>query len=357
MRKTTVYDVAERAGVSTATVSFTFRRPDKVKPATRERVLKAARELDYVPSANARGLARGKTGALGLYSFDMLIERPQGSDLEDFATEDIFERPDVLVYPLYADEVQRGFEVECWHRGQTVLLGTAVSKRDNGSITDIAGRVDGLALFPNRGTDDLPLARLCRSIPVVRIGETDSELPSADVICDNEGGIAALVDHLVDVHGVTEMSFIGELTTYDMHRRFEAFQSRAAERGIAMGRPLLDDSVASSKEWLVNLCEAIDAEQLPRALVCGNDQTALAVIDLLRDAGVRVPQDVIVTGFDGILASASAPVTLTTVRQPLGAMGRLAAKLLDGQRGVPWDEPGVHRMPVKLVLGNSCGCV
>ena len=84
MRKTTVYDVAERAGVSTATVSFTFRRPDKVKPATRERVLKAARELDYVPSANARGLARGKTGALGLYSFDMLIERPQGSDLEDF---------------------------------------------------------------------------------------------------------------------------------------------------------------------------------------------------------------------------------------------------------------------------------
>lgn len=357
MRKTTVYDVAERAGVSTATVSFTFRRPDKVKPATRERVLKAARELDYVPSANARGLARGKTGALGLYSFDMLIERPQGSDLEDFATEDIFERPDVLVYPLYADEVQRGFEVECWHRGQTVLLGTAVSKRDNGSITDIAGRVDGLALFPNRGTDDLPLARLCCSIPVVRIGETDSELPSADVICDNEGGIAALVDHLVDVHGVTEMSFIGELTTYDMHRRFEAFQSRAAERGIAMGRPLLDDSVASSKEWLVNLCEAIDAEQLPRALVCGNDQTALAVIDLLRDAGVRVPQDVIVTGFDGILASASAPVTLTTVRQPLGAMGRLAAKLLDEQRGVPWDEPGVHRMPVKLVLGNSCGCV
>lgn len=153
------------------------------------------------------------------------------------------------------------------------------------------------------------------------------------------------------------MSFIGELTTYDMHRRFEAFQSRAAERGIAMGRPLLDDSVASSKEWLVNLCEAIDAEQLPRALVCGNDQTALAVIDLLRDAGVRVPQDVIVTGFDGILASASAPVTLTTVRQPLGAMGRLAAKLLDEQRGVPWDEPGVHRMPVKLVLGNSCGCV
>ena len=251
--------MAERAGVSTATVSFTFRRPDKVKPATRERVLKAARELDYVPSANARGLARGKTGALGLYSFDMLIERPQAAIWR-------------ISPPRTSSSVRMCWCTRCmptkcnvvsrWNAGiaaRPVLLGTAVSKRDNGSITDIAGRVDGLALFPNRGTDDLPVARLCRSIPVVRIGETDGELPSADVICDNEGGIEALVDHLVDVHGVTEMSFIGELATYDMHQRFEMFQSRAAERGIAMGRPLLDDSTSSSREWLVNLCEAIDA--------------------------------------------------------------------------------------------------
>lgn len=356
MHRATVYDVAEKAGVSTATVSFAFRRPDKVKPSTRERVLRAARELDYVPSASARGLARGKTGALGLYSFDMLIERPQGSDSEDADVDNIFESPDLLVYPLYADEVQRGFELECWHRGQAVLLGTAVSRRDDSSITDIAGRVDGLALFPNQGTDDLPLSRLCRRLPVVRIGDMDDELPAANVICDNEGGITDIVDHLVDTHNILEMSFIGELTTYDMHRRFEAFQARAVVRGVNVRRPLLDDSAASSKEWLVNLCEAIDAEQLPRALVCGNDQSALSVIDLLRDSSVRVPQDVIVTGFDGILAASHGAMTLTTVRQPMGAMGRLSAKLLDQRNGKPWDEACVYRLPVKLVLGQSCGC-
>ena len=117
-----------------------------------------------------------------------------------------------------------------------------------------------------------------------------------------------------------------------MHRRFEAFRSRAAERGIGVGRPLLDDSVASSREWLVNLCEAVDVEGLPRALVCGNDQTALSVIDVLRDTGVRVPRDVIVTGFDGILAASIGSPTLTTGRQPMGTMGRMAAKLLD-ERG------------------------
>ncbi len=75
-RRPTVYDVAERAKVSIATVSFAFSRPDQISAATRERVLETARELGYMPSASARGLARGRTGALGLHSFDLLIDRP-----------------------------------------------------------------------------------------------------------------------------------------------------------------------------------------------------------------------------------------------------------------------------------------
>ncbi len=110
MARATVYDVSEKAGVSTATVSFTFRRPDKVRPKTRERVLQAAKELEYIPSGSARGLARGSNGALGIYAFDMLIERPQGSGAEDVSVlgEDVPAEPDVLTYPLYVDEVLRG---------------------------------------------------------------------------------------------------------------------------------------------------------------------------------------------------------------------------------------------------------
>src|SRR5664279_1914666 len=70
----TVYDVAERAAVSIATVSFAFRRPEKVKAATRETVFAAARELGYLPSASARGLAGGRTRALGLFAFDCLLD-------------------------------------------------------------------------------------------------------------------------------------------------------------------------------------------------------------------------------------------------------------------------------------------
>ena len=78
MARVTVYDVAEKAGVSTATVSFAFRHPDKVKDDTKAKVLRVADELGYVPSGNARSLAKGRTGTLGMYAFDMLLEKPQG---------------------------------------------------------------------------------------------------------------------------------------------------------------------------------------------------------------------------------------------------------------------------------------
>jgi hypothetical protein len=132
-RRPTVYDVAERAKVSIATVSFAFSRPDQISAATRERVLETARELGYMPSASARGLARGRTGALGLHSFDLLIDRPlQREPAEPAAADDAGARvpyapgrtflpwddagevaADPRAFPLYVDEVRRGFELEC----------------------------------------------------------------------------------------------------------------------------------------------------------------------------------------------------------------------------------------------------
>ncbi|MCI1219625.1 MAG: LacI family transcriptional regulator [Bifidobacterium sp.] len=362
MRRATVYDVAERAGVSTATVSFTFHHSDKVKSVTREKVLRAAKELDYVPSANARGLARGRTGVFGLYSFDMLIELPLGDEDEtvvsdsDPADEENLEGPDILAYPLYVDEVQRGFELECWHRGRNVLLGSASVANDGVGIADIAGRVDGLAVFPGQFADDPSLSSLCRSIPIVRLSEGLSADPAAYVACDNVAGMNQLIDHLVDVHGLRNIAFIGKNDNYDMRSRFAAMRNRLKARGLpAPDRPL-DESDAISEEHFVALCRAIDEEQLPQALVCTNDQTALDVIQVLHDAGLNVPQDIVVTGFDGVLAGGMLSPGLTTVRQPMESMGRLAARLLDERSGRPWENPVDFVFPVRMIVRGSCGC-
>ena len=118
-----MYDVAEKAGVSTATVSFAFRHPDKVKDDTKAKVLRVAEELGYVPSGNARSLAKGRTGTLGMYAFDMLLERPQGSNLEDdwpdVSPRSIDEpldgdEPNVLVYPASNSNAGRAGRACSW---------------------------------------------------------------------------------------------------------------------------------------------------------------------------------------------------------------------------------------------------
>ena len=364
MRRATVYDVASKAGVSTATVSFTFRHPEKVKPSTRERVLGAARELEYVPSASARGLARGRTGVLGLYSFDMLLERTEGSELAEDDCEEAYTRagsdamdPDVRAYPLYVDEVQRGFELECWRRGRVLQLSTTAGHSTEDSIAEIAGRVDGLALFPSEYVmKGLPLERLCRQMPVVRISAGSDTVPAAYVNCDNAAGMNAIVDHLVDVHHVRSVAFVGVQDSADMRERYAAFVSRIRERGLGDMPALVDDSRVVSPERFVKLCDALGSGQLPEAVVCANDQSAIDVVELLRDAGLSVPDDVIVTGFDGVLAGRLLRPTLTTVRQPMEAMGRMAAKLLDEQVEGPWQEPCEYRLPVRFIARESCGC-
>ncbi len=374
MARVTVYDIAEKAGVSTATVSFAFRHPDKVKDDTKARILRISEELGYVPSGNARGLARGRTGTLGMYAFDMLLERPQGSDLEEdrpdasSATVNVSvddDEPDVLAYPLYVDEVLRGFELECWKSGKGMLMGAASKKDDHRSVTDIAGCVDGLALMPSGYNDTLPLSMLAKTIPLVMVGVGDEKLPAAYLQCDNASGIRQIVDHLVEVHHINDMAFVGGVNggacvsgtvTDDVVSRYDAFKKYLEERGLDSRGALLDDSFATSDEYLVSLCEAIESNRLPQALVCGTDQTAFGVIRLLVDSGIRVPEDVIVTGFDGILAGRLMPPRLTTIRQPMEELGRRAVRMLLSRNGKPWEKPEKLILPVRLIVRGSCGC-
>lgn len=366
MARVTVYDVAEKAGVSTATVSFAFRHPDKVKDDTKAKVLRVAEELGYVPSGNARSLAKGRTGTLGMYAFDMLLERPQGSNLEDdwpdVSPRSIDEpldgdEPNVLVYPLYVDEVLRGFELECWKSGKGILMGAASERDDHRSVTDIAGRVDGLALMPSGYNDTLPLSMLAKTIPLVMVGVGDEKLPAAYLQCDNASGMRQIVDHLVDVHHVDEMAFVGGFDLDDVVARYVAFRKCLEERGLDSSDALLDDSFATSDEYMVGLCEAIGSGRLPQALVCGTDQTAFGVIRLLEEAGVRVPDDVIVTGFDGILAGRLMEPQLTTVRQPMEDMGREAARMLLSRNGEPWEKAERRVLPVRLIVRAAADAI
>ncbi|MBT9607399.1 LacI family DNA-binding transcriptional regulator [Microbacterium sp.] len=368
-RRPTVYDVAQEANVSIASVSFAFRRPDKLSDATRERVLEAARRLGYAPSAAARGLARGRTGTLGLHAFDLLLERPDPlsrplSGLKsprldsgdvigwDETDDDVLSDP--RAFPLYVDEVQRGFELECWALGRPVMLSSG-SDADV-SVADTVGRVDGLAIFPSPQTAPT-LARHSPSIPIVLFSTAPGDDPHHRVRVDNVGGMRALVSHLVDEHAAIDLAFVGRPEAADVVERHDAMLAELQDRGIRARPGVVDATIRGTDDLVPQLRALIADERLPQAFVCATDQHAFALLDALEAEGLRVPDDVVVTGFDGTIGSRLTAPSLTTVRQPMEAMGRAAARILAGTAGVP---PTGGAFDVvfepRVVVRRSCGC-
>jgi DNA-binding LacI/PurR family transcriptional regulator len=355
----TVYDVASKAGVSIATVSFTFRQPSRVRASTRDAVIAAARDLGYVPSGSARGLARGRTGVLGLFSFDFLWDAPdRRKPFAPSATEsNAFPGEpydDFRLFPVYLDEVQRGFEVQCWRQGYDLMIGGR--RRDSGEafIAGIAGRVDGLAVFPQTLPREV-LLHIARRIPVVELGSEESDDGLSHVTVDNAQGMRLLADHLIDHHGKKDFMLVGSMVNADSERRKQAFNEVLRERGLVVRSALQHPFGAKSGAAAV-LSSLRDGKQLPEAFVCVSDDVALTVMDALTELGVSVPGDVVITGFDGLAAGAVARPALTTIRQPMGDIGRRAADSLIARGNDSGTAPESVTLPVRMLVRESCGC-
>ncbi|MFF7791286.1 substrate-binding domain-containing protein [Streptomyces sp. NPDC007991] len=360
----TVYDVAERAGVSIATVSMTFRRPHKVKEETRKIVEAAAEALNYVPSASARGLAHGHTGALGLYSFDIFLPEPDGSlgGVAPISTRSRAKVPvvrddgddDYRRFPLYVHEVQRGVELECWQRGYALLIGAA-SRADSATrVTDIVGRVDGLAVFPHHsGLGDV-LERISRRIPVVAVSQRPQDDGLSHVSIDNRGGMRAMTQHLVADHGMRDLLFVGYMDTFDAQERFAGFKAALRAAGLRVPAKPAELTVGNDVETVV--ADVLARDTLPEAFVCVSDEVAIDLMKALAEHQVRVPEQVAVTGFDGVVAGRVVRPALTTVRQPMQAMGHVVVDILVERIADPAGSPVTRRLPVQVVLRESCGC-
>lgn len=357
----TVYDVAERAGVSIATVSFAFRRPEKVKASTRDMVLAVAREMGYVPSASARGLAHGRTRAIGLFAFDYLLDSldrqpPTAADSGPVDPADLADpNEDFRLFPLYVDEIQRGVGLECWRRGYALLIGGRGHADTDAVIADIAGRVDALAVFPRTVPADT-LQRISRRMPVVELSEPGQLDELNHVTVDNVRGTRAVTDHLITAHRLTDFGFLGDTTGSDQQARFTGFRAALRAAGLRVPRKSLSPNGTTTFDTGAIVDRLVASGHLPKALVCATDQDALAAIDALHRAGVTVPGEVAVVGFDGIVAGRIGHPTLTTVRQPMEQMGREVVDILVGQLDHPGQPPIRRELPTRVVIRESCGC-
>lgn len=363
----TVYDVADHAGVSIATVSRVLRRPDAVRPETRARVMESVRDLGYVPSGSARGLAGRRTGVLGLFlpgydgpEHDLLEapETPVGPvSGADPAVPMIDDREPVTLPPattLYFDEVLRGAELEAWRNGFALMVAAGRGSSRDVMVSDIAGRVDGLAVLSQTVPHDL-VAHVSRRIPVVVVADTNDGDIVDHVGVDNAGGMRALARHLVTVHRVASVVYVaGPADSPDEAGRRAGFEEGLAADGFDLRELRVVPGTFGRERGRRVAEQLVDAGDLPGAIVCANDQTALGVLDVLAARGVDVPGRVLVTGFDGIDAGRFSTPRLTTVRQPMAELGRAAVRAILDRLDDASIPPRRLTLPVEILLRESC---
>jgi LacI family transcriptional regulator len=335
----TIYEVAKRSGVSTATVSRVMADGKGFSAATRERVRATAAELGWVPSGAARGLASRRNGIIGLLFPDL----GHSGELEEES-------------PLYVDQVIRGAERAATSAGHAVLISAThiASGRDLAFM--VAGKADGLVVMA-RCLPEQDIAVLSRSLPVVVLANRYGADGPDFVGADNRSGSRTITTHLIRVHGCTDLAFLaGPAESPDSRERFAGFCEALREADL----PVPDSPAASggfNEAGGGAAVAALIAEgRRPQAIVCGNDEMAIGALSALRARRLRVPADIAVTGFDDIGVAHHVSPALTTVRQPIRALGEEAVRILLDRihnRSAPRNS---IVLPTEVVIRRSCGC-
>jgi LacI family transcriptional regulator len=342
----TLYDVARVAGVSTATVSRVVHGQDRVRDTTRARVLGVIDQLGYVPDGAAQSLSRRRKNVIGLICVERQSPRQQ-YDIESMSL-------------LFYDEILRGVEARIRDHNWSLLISylrEAATDPDLPRLLSLSGQVDGMLIGEGVVPSEF-LARLAKRLPVVVIAGNPDERAADVVMADNRSGSAALVAHLIEDHGRRRLYHVdGPPSAPDAKER------RLALTDLVLARPHCELVGSSQGSFTVHSGEEAGAkllaacgEQLPDAVVCANDLMAIGVLRAFAAAGVRVPEQVAVVGFDDIFPASLCDPPLTTVHQPMRLLGERACTRLLDRIARPGMSPKAELLPADLVLRSSCGC-
>ena len=324
-QRVTMEDVAARAGVSRALVSIVFRGVAGASDETRARVLAAARELDYRPDTRASRLGRGRTRMLGV----------------TFAVGHAFHGE--LLRSLYREADAAGYEV--------VLSGVAADRTDAAAVdTLLAERCEGLILVGSDLTAGA-MARFAERVPVVCVLRPVRAAGVGVVRTDDALGLRLAVEHLREL-GHLRIGLLDGGRAPGAAERRQGYR-RAMRHTPALAEVVLDGGLteldgARAGEAFLGL-----GTDRPTAVAAFNDRCALGFVDVVRQAGLRVPEDVSVVGFDDIEQAAYPHVALTTVRQDAARLGAEAVRAVTARLDDGAPEPTGAVIEPRLVVRSS----
>ena len=330
-------DVARLAGVSTATVSRALNTPELVSHETRSRVLAAIEELDYRLNLAARSLRTNQTRTIAIVI--PTISEPVINQVVE-AVEDAAITAD---YTL----------LMCSTRGD--------AQREQAYIEQITQQtaVDGILYISPRSAPEHVLELAQSEIPLVVCNYRAEGLGAPSILFDHVSSIAQATRHLLDLgHRRIALLNLAAPFYYPARMRREGFEQAFAGAGLALDPSLiiqLEQPTYNTDEWRTAIETLLDRPDRPTAIVAFNDAVAFEVYAVCRAWGLRIPEDLSVTGCDDTLSARYVNPPLTTVRIPASRQGHLAMDyLLARMNGTGPSNPPLTLLDVELVVRESC---
>ncbi len=291
LRPMSIRDVAKRAGVSTATVSRALHHDTRVNATTAERVWRAIRELNYYPNTHARSLASGRSHITGLVVSD-------------------------ITNPFFPELVQ-SFAEAALERGYDTLL---ASTNYDAARTAVAIRrmlerkIDGVAIMTSEMDEALIAEFANREVPMVFLDVAAPGPRISNLRVNYAGGVGAAVDHLLEL-GHRRIGFLsGPVELKSARIRRDAFLHCLARGGVIEDERLVTPGNHRIDGGLEAMRRLLALDERPTAVLASNDLTAIGALHAIHRAGLRVPEDISVVGFDDIDLAAFTEPALTTVR-------------------------------------------
>ncbi|MBF6191036.1 LacI family DNA-binding transcriptional regulator [Nocardia implantans] len=328
MARPTMEDVAARAGVSRALVSLVMRDSPKVSEHRRRAVLDAAEDLGYRPHIMARSLASRTSNIVGVMV----------SDLRNAFFADIVESMDAAAKAC----------------GLELILNTGrrtVARERTALESLLSFRPGGIILL----SPILPAAAIraaAQQAPLVLVSRTSTVAEIDTVNDDGEVGTGLAVDHLVSLghRRIVHLDGGAAFTSAPRRKGYRAAMRRHGLEPMVVASEHTDSAGTAAVRKLLNL---FSRDNFPTALVCGNDFNAVGAMSALEEAGLRVPEDVSVVGYDNTSLAALRHVALTTIDQPRTQMGRLAIEALAERLRDGRTTPARRRVEPSLVVRST----
>jgi DNA-binding LacI/PurR family transcriptional regulator len=336
--KATSFDIAYRAGVSQSTVSRALRDSPAVNPETKERIFAIARELNYKVDKNASNLRKQRSGTLAL----LLFEDPTVDDS--------------LINPFFLSMLG-SITRACTKRGHDLLISFQQLSNDWHADYEDSKKADGIILLGYGDYVDYEeklLQLLAQQTHFVCWGAQVEGRPEFTIRSNNRQGGALAAQHLLDL-GYRSFAFIGIASAHapEFFQRYQGYVEVLAAHGISPHAVAQYDAISTEQAGFAATCQLLADGHRPRAIFTASDLIAIGVVRAVQQAGLRVPEDVAVVGFDDIPMASFCSPALTTIQQNTSLAGEmLVVNLL---KLINRESISLTEIEPRIIVRRSCG--